>query len=580
MENWFITNKIENFNKIKYNSDFNSIQKIILANRDITSEYQLKTFLNNDISLLHDSLLMADMKKGVDILFEVMMSDGNIRIVGDYDQDGVAATVILYKGIEKFYEKISYAIPDRIEDGYGLNKNIVDECIKDNISLIITCDNGIAAFDAIEYAKNNNIKVIVTDHHEVVVRDNKDILPIADAVINPHRSDDEYPFSGICGALVAYKFIDAIYKLYGNKIGRNINEIYDLIQFAALGTVCDMMKIIDENRIIVIEGIKRINQTNNIGILSLLNELNWTKYVNMYTIGFLIGPIINASGRIYTAKLGVELFLENDTETAKEYAKTLIELNNERKKMTSDSVELAINHIEYEKLNLNDIIVLYKNSIHESICGLVAGRIKDLYNKPTIILTDSSEQGIIKGSGRSISAYNMFEELNKYRDNFTAFGGHAMACGLSLKKENLQNFIKFVNENNKLIPEDFNKALEIDYALDFNRINEKLIKDIDYLGPYGYGFKEPVFATKNVIINNVKIIGKEKNVLKLSLIKDNIVFEAISFNVESILKNLSNNKIENDVYDLLNENVDVAYKLSINEFNGISNIQLNLVSMR
>ena len=465
MENWYIINKLENYNKIKDHNNLTGIQKIILANRDITDDYEIDTIKNPKIENLHNPLLMKDMKLAVDLMFKIMMNNGKIKIVGDYDQDGVAATVILYKGLTNFYSNISYAIPDIIEDGYGLNKNIIDQCIKENISLIITCDNGISAFESIEYAKQNNISVIVTDHHEVVRKDGVDILPNADAVINPHRSDDEYPFNGICGALVAYKFIESIYLLYGDTIGKSVKEIYDLIQYAALGTVCDMMKLVDENRIIVTEGINRINKSSDIGIKTLLEELNWDKDVNIYVIGFLIGPTINASGRIYTAKLGVELFLEKDLMIVKEYAKTLVELNNERKAMTNDSVDIAINRIEYENIHENDIIVLYENRIHESICGLVAGRIKDIYNRPTIILTDSNEKGIIKGSGRSIASYNIFENLNVFREIFVSFGGHAMACGLSLNNKDLKFFTENLNNKSTLTAEDFNKKIDIDYPL-------------------------------------------------------------------------------------------------------------------
>ncbi|MCT1795493.1 single-stranded-DNA-specific exonuclease RecJ [Helcococcus kunzii] len=580
MENWYILNKFENFNLIKDNSNLTSMQKIILANRNIVDDYSIETIYNPKIENLHNPLLMQDMKKAVDILFNIMMNNGKIRIVGDYDQDGVAATVILYKGLTNFYDKISYAIPDRIEDGYGLNKSIVDDCIEDGIDLIITCDNGIAAFESIKYAKEKGITVIVTDHHEVVRKDGKDILPVADAVINPHRMDDDYPFSGICGAVVAYKFIEAVYLIYGSKIGKSIKVVYDLLQYAALGTVCDMMKLVDENRIIVIEGINRINNNPNIGLKILLQELNWEKEFNIYAIGFLIGPTINASGRIYTAKLGVELFLENDLTTVREYARTLVELNNERKTMTNDSVATAVNRIQYEKIHENDIIILYENSIHESICGLVAGRIKDLFNRPTIILTDSNEVGIVKGSGRSISAYNIFENLNVYRDQFVSFGGHAMACGLSLYKKDLGYFIKEINDRSELREEDFAKKIDIDYPLDFRKITIRLINQINELKPYGFGFSEPIFASKKVNVKSVDIIGKNKNVLRFYFEQNGVSLQAISFDIVYIQKNINESKNIIDIKDLVGQNVDIVYKLDINTYNGYSNIQLNIISMR
>ena len=462
MENWYLQNKIEQFNKIRDYEEFSNFQKIILANRNIVDEYSLSTFYNPDLNNLHSPLLMKDMEKAVDILFESILNDEKIKIVGDYDQDGVSATVILLKGIGMFYSNISYAIPNRIDDGYGLNKNIVDECIADDIHLIITCDNGISAFEAIEYAKSNGIKVLVTDHHEVVTIDGEQVLPNADAIVNPQRLDDEYPYKGICGALVTFKFIQAIYELYGHKLGLDINKINNLIQFAALATVSDMMKIVDENRIVVIEGLKVLNKSPNIGISTLIDEINWTNDINIYVIGFLIGPIINASGRIYTAKLGVELFIEDDINIVREYAKTLVELNNERKKMTNESLEIAINQIIDEKLYNNDIIVLYNDSFHESICGLIAGRVKDKFHRPSIILTDSSDEGIIKGSGRSIDTYDMYRNLSKFRDNFNSFGGHKMACGLSFEKTYLNEFKKQINEDSPLNEKDFYVNFDID----------------------------------------------------------------------------------------------------------------------
>ena len=580
MENWYIKNRVENINILKEIDTISNFQRMLLANRDIVDSYKIETITNPSLDMMHDSTKMKDMDKGINILLESMKNNENIRIVGDYDQDGVAATVILYKGIRHFYKNISYAIPDRIEDGYGLNKNIVDECLEDEVSLIITCDNGIAAFEAIEYAKENGIVVIVTDHHEVVQRDGKDFLPLADAVINPHRSDDEYPFAGICGALVTYKFIDALYSIHGKFLGLNKKDIYPLLQYAALGTVCDMMQLIDENRIVVIEGLKILNSIPNQGIRALLKEVNWQKDVTIYTIGFLIGPIINASGRIYTAKLGVELFLEEDYSLVMEYAKTLVELNNERKDMTQASLESAIEHIEYEKFYLNDIIVLYDNSIHESICGLVAGRIKDIYNRPTLVLTDSQDPEIIKGSGRSIKAYDIFFNLDKYRTNFVAFGGHKMACGLSFKKEKLDDFRRFVNENSPLEEKDFRKEIEIDYPLSFKQISNDLVNEISKLEPFGYGFSEPIFASKNVLVTSAKVLGKDKNVLKLFLKQDDIILQAISFDIEDILGKIKDRHQIYNIEDIVNKNVDLVYKLTINTFNGISNIQLNIVSMR
>lgn len=583
MENWYLQNKIEQFNKIRDYEEFSNFQKIILANRNIVDEYSLSTFYNPDLNNLHSPLLMKDMEKAVDILFESILNDEKIKIVGDYDQDGVSATVILLKGIGMFYSNISYAIPNRIDDGYGLNKNIVDECIANDIHLIITCDNGISAFEAIEYAKSNGIKVLVTDHHEVVTIDGEQVLPNADAIVNPQRLDDEYPYKGICGALVTFKFIQAIYELYGHKLGLDINKINNLIQFAALATVSDMMKIVDENRIVVIEGLKVLNKSPNIGISTLIDEINWTNDINIYVIGFLIGPIINASGRIYTAKLGVELFIEDDINIVREYAKTLVELNNERKKMTNESLEIAINQIIDEKLYNNDIIVLYNDSFHESICGLIAGRVKDKFHRPSIILTDSSDEGIIKGSGRSIDTYDMYRNLSKFRDNFNSFGGHKMACGLSFEKSYLNEFSKQINEDSPLNEKDFYVNFDIDYNMSFRQINFNIIEELDKLKPFGYGFSEPKFATKNVNINSINVLGKNKNVVKLYLQDGDSIHEGILFNVDMIIDKFSakyNIKSIDDFEKLKNKKIDVLYRLGTNTFNNRTSIQLNIVSMR
>lgn len=582
MEKWFLLNKHENYNRIKNNKAFSNFQKILLANRNIIDDYKLSTFINTDLENLHDNKILKDMKKGVDILVQSIRNNENILIVGDYDQDGVAATVILYKAIKSIYENITYAIPDRIEDGYGLNSNIVDKAYEDDINLIITCDNGIAAFEAVDHAIDLGINVIVTDHHEIVYKDGVEILPNANAVINPHRKDDESSFKIICGAMVAFKFVQSLYDYYGDILGLRKNDIDDLCQFAALGTISDMMPIIDENRIIVINGLKVLNKRQNKGLDILLNYMQWNKEITIYTVGFLIGPTINSSGRIYSAKLGVELLLEEDISILHQYAKTLVELNEERKRLTKEAVELAELKVNDENLHNNDIIIVYDNNIHESICGLVAGRIKDRYNKPTIVLTDSSKEGIVKGSGRSIDTYNIFESLNNFRDMFVTFGGHAKACGLSLEKTNIQELNKLLNESSNLSDDDFKKEIEIDCSLKFEDISMNLVNEIFELEPFGYEFPSPVFATKSAKILNASIIGKNKNVLKLTLDDNTGRMQAISFNAENII-NIFKEKYNLDIENIRNfENkiIDIVYKLEINEFNGMKNIQLNIVSMR
>lgn len=585
MNNWFIVNKKDNFEILSKNDRLSGIQKRILANRNITDENEIEMLLNPDLNLLHSPFKLKDMELAVDIVFEAMMNGEKIRIVGDYDQDGVAATVILYKGIGNFYDQISYSIPDRIEDGYGINKNIVDDCFRDNIGLIITCDNGIAAIDAIEYAKEKGIKVIVTDHHQVIMKDGLQVLPDADAVINPQRLDDTYPFKKICGAVVAYKLIAAMFETYGFELNLDARLLHSLLQYAALGTISDMMEIRNENRIIVIEGLKRINNTDNLGIKVLLNELSFNKEVDIYTVGFIIGPIINASGRIFTAKLGVELFLEDDIEVVTEYARELISLNNKRKLLTKEGFEDSINKINDEKLYLNDIIILYNKDIHESVCGLIAGRIKERYNKPVIVFTDAQSDGveIVKGSGRSINAYNMYENLAKFRDFFVAFGGHKMACGLSLEKDKLFDFSKILNEESKLSQADFVKNIDIDFPLNFNQISFSLLDDIEKIGPFGYGYKEPIFASKNLEILQASLLGKNKNVLKFILGMNGVNMQAISFDIDmfySFIKDKYGIDLYENAEKLSGKSIDIAYKLNKNTFNERSSIQLQIESVR
>lgn len=586
MSNWFIYNKKQNYDELSKFKQLTNIQRLILANRDITEDNEVNSIINSSIEGMHSPFFLKDMDLAVDILFNTMMEGLPIRIIGDYDADGVNSTTILMKGLGYFYDDVSYVIPNRIEDGYGLNKNIVDDCIKDNIALIITCDNGIAAFDAIDYARENAIDVIVTDHHQVVKADGKDLIPRANAVVNPSQAACTYPFKGICGAVVAYKLVYAFYEKYGKDFGIPKEYIYDLLQFAAIGTVTDVMDLVDENRIIVIEGLKRLNKTNNLGLKELIYQLNWNKEISVYTIGFIIGPVINATGRLYTANLAVELLLEDDPSLIVEYARELIALNNDRKNITKEALDQAIEMVEESELYKDDIIFLYMKDVHESICGLVAGRIKESYHKPVLVFTDASSDDIrlVKGSGRSIEAYNMHKELSKYAEYFVAFGGHKMACGLTLTYDNLEVVKDLANKNSNLIPKDFNKITNIDTALDFRVINFDLIRQIDSLQPFGKGFEKPKFASKSVIINNIAILGKDRNVLKMTLLQNNKSFDSISFDVLNNLQYLESkfniNNIEENFDKLLGRQIDIVYSIQINKFRDRENIQLMIEEMR
>lgn len=584
MSKWFVYNKKDNYQKLNQYHELSNIQKLILANRDIVEEGSIHSIIDSSIENMHDPFLMKDMEKAVDQIIDSMMQGESIRIIGDYDQDGVAATTILVKGLRQFYDKVSYSIPDRMQDGYGLSINLVNKALEDGVNLLITCDNGIAAFEAIEYAIKNGTKVIITDHHQVIFEEKKQKLPTANAIVNPSQVDCNYPFKKICGALVAYKLIFAIYMKYGEELGIHKNKVVDLLQYAALGTVTDVMDLVDENRIVVVEGLKILNNTTNIGLIELLEQLNWRKEIDVYTIGFVIGPTINATGRLYTAKLASELFLDNDIDNLRIYAQELIALNNERKELTIKSVEKALNDINNQELYKQDIIVLKDSSIHESICGLVAGRIKEAYNKPVIVLTETTknDKKFLKGSGRSIEAYDMHKNLTQLTDLFTAFGGHKMACGLTMPYENFEEFVNAVNFNSNLSNDDFVKIINIDAALDFNHINFNLINEIEKLKPFGKGFEKPHFASKSVIIKNIGLIGAKKNVLKMQFMQNGKTLDAISFNPELILsaleKKYGNLKMNFGI--LLNQTVDIVYTMSINSFNGQDKIQLNLEEIR
>lgn len=586
MSKWFVYNKKDNYGSLlKYNK-LTNIQRLILANRDVVEDKKVKSFIDSDPQNMYDPFLLKDMDKAVDAMFDCMSNDGKILIVGDYDADGVTSTTILYKGLSCYYDRIEYYIPDRINDGYGINKEIVDYAIKDGVSLIITCDNGIAAFQAVEYAMDKGICVIVTDHHQLVKEDGRELIPKAYAVINPSQEVCNYPLKGICGALVAYKFVMAFFMKYGLELGVEEEYILDLLQFAAIGTICDVMDLTDENRIVVIEGLKRLNQTRNPGLIELFSQLNLNGRINVYSIGFIVGPTINATGRLFTAKLAVELFIDDDNRNLSEYARELIALNQDRKKITLEALEKALDLINKEKLAERDIIMVYMENIHESICGLVAGRIKEIYHKPTLVFTDSykDDKHFLKGSGRSIEAYDMHKELSRFNDYYVAFGGHKMACGLTIKFEDFDFIDSLLNENSPLVEEDFSKIINIDSGLDFRVINLDLIKEIERLEPFGKGFEKPKFASKNVIINNIAILGKNKNLMKISLSQAGVTLDAINFQPDLYLsffqKKFKINDIGRNLDKMVNKSIDIVYNLQINTFRNNEQIQLVLEEIR
>ena len=431
----------------------------------------------------------------------------------------------LLDGLGYFTDKISYDIPNRITDGYGISFSIIDKCIEDNIDLIITCDNGISAIEQCDYARENGIKIIVTDHHQTIKQDGKEIIPNADAVVNPQQQCCKYPFKSLCGAGVAYKLIQAI----NVKKGYGMLECENLLQYVAMGTVCDIVDLKDENRYFVTKGLEEINNTDNYGLKCLINMTGIKNDVNVYSLGFIIGPCINAAGRLDTAKLGVELFRDENMDNVEAYAKILVDLNEKRKKLTEDGFDKAVEIIENTALKNDDILICNVEGIHESVCGIIAGRIKEKYNKPTLILTESENKNILKGSGRSISEYDIFKQFDEFREMFASFGGHPMACGLSIKEDRLDEFRIKVNKNCTLKGEDFVKKILIDSSFYIDKIDFNLIDEIDRLRPFGKDNPRPILGDKNVEIIFAKMIGKNKNVLKMKLLKNNKTIDAILF---------------------------------------------------
>lgn len=576
MEKWIIRNRKVDLDKVSKETGSSKFICKLLSNRNITDADKIKDFLFPKIEELHSPYELKDMDKAVRIISEKINSKKKIRITGDYDCDGVISTFILITAFRRLNADVDFVIPDRITDGYGININIIDKAINDKIDTIITCDNGIAAVEQIKYAKENGVTVIVTDHHDIPSE-----KVMADAVINPKQMECNYPFDKICGAVVALKLVQALYKEF------NIpdSEHYKLIQYAAIATVCDVVDLVDENRAIVKIGLDQIKNTKNKGLLKLIKEAGLEgKEITTYSLGFVIGPCINATGRLDTAVKGVELLLEEDEDKASKLAKELVELNSERKDMTAEGVEQTIEIIETTPIKNDKVFVIYNKNIHESIAGIVAGRIKERYNVPTIVLT-KSEKGV-KGSARSIEEYNMFLELNKCKSLLTKFGGHPMAAGLSLEEEDINALRLKLNENTTLTHEDLIPKVYIDMAVDFKSISYRLIDEIAKLEPYGKANPKPLFGVKNVSVLGARILGKNNNVLKLKLSKENIAIDCIYFGeIDDFIETVTQNYGEDQYDRMINGKIsriklDMVYYPDINEYNGYKSLQIVMQKYR
>ena len=516
MEQWVLLRKGADFEKIGKQFGISKRLACLVRNREIIGEREIDKYLNGTISDLYDGLLMKDMDKAVDILKEKIGEHKKIRVIGDYDIDGVNATYILLEGLEKLGAQVDSDIPHRIEDGYGLNIDLIERAYRDGVDTIITCDNGIAAYNEISYGKELGMTIIVTDHHEVPFEETEDgkkyILPPADAVIDPKRSDCEYPFKGLCGAAVAYKLVEALYEV----MGEDIWDIDYLIENVAIATVGDVMDLVDENRIFVKEGLSMLHRTKNPGLCSLIECAGIEKNViGAYHIGFVLGPCLNASGRLDSAKRALSLLRAKEKSEADILAGDLKALNDSRKELTVKAVEQAIEQVETTEISNDRVLVIYLPDCHESLAGIVAGKVREKYYKPVFVLTDAEEG--VKGSGRSIESYHMYEELNKCKRLFTKYGGHALAAGVSLEKENVETFRRMINIQCTMTEKDMTEKVAIDMELPFQCINEEFVKELELLEPFGKGNTKPVFAGRNIELLEGRILGKNKNVLKMKV---------------------------------------------------------------
>lgn len=516
MERWVLLRKGADFEAIGKKYQISPRLACLIRNRDVIGEEAVDRYLNGTISDLYDGMLMKDMDKAIDILKEKILEDKKIRVIGDYDIDGVNATYILLEGLERLGADVDSDIPDRISDGYGLNRHLVERAYEAGVDTLITCDNGIAAADEIAYGKEMGMTVIVTDHHEVTF-DEQDgekryRIPPADAVMDPKQPDCLYPFKGLCGAAVAYKLMEALWE----SMGKDSADLDDLIENVAIATIGDVMDLEDENRIFVKEGLQMLRRTKNPGLKALIECTGIDKNsLNSYHIGFVLGPCINASGRLDTAKRALELLRAGTQKEADILAGDLKSLNDSRKDMTEEAVKQAEEQVETTTISKDKVLVVYLPDCHESLAGIVAGRIRENYYKPVFVLTDAEEG--VKGSGRSIDGYHMYEELNKCKELLTKFGGHRLAAGLSLPKENVGKFREMLNKNCTLTEEEMKEKVTIDMEMPFGCVTEGLVKELELLEPFGKGNTKPVFAARDVTLLGARILGKNRNVLKLQV---------------------------------------------------------------
>ncbi|MBQ8815513.1 MAG: single-stranded-DNA-specific exonuclease RecJ [Lachnospiraceae bacterium] len=572
-EQWMVYTKKADFAAIAEKFGISPVTARIMRNRDVEGEDAIHMFLHGKLEDCHDPELLKDMEKAADILLDKLLQEKPIRIIGDYDVDGVCATYILYKGLARLGAKVDYDIPHRIRDGYGINQELIVKAWEADIDTILTCDNGISASEQIVYARSLGMTVIVTDHHDVPFLETAEgrieQIPPADAVINPKQSACKYPFKGLCGAAVAYKLIQYLFR----RTRVDERELSPLLEAAALATVGDVMVLQGENRIIVREGLARMADSRITGLRQLM-EVNGVNpgALSAYHLGFVIGPCLNAGGRLDTAKKALELFLSEDESAAGALALELKELNDTRKAMTLQGVARAEAIIEEEHMESDPVYVIYLPDCHESLAGIIAGRIREKYNHPVFILTDGERT--VKGSGRSIEGYHMYDALVECQDLLAAFGGHPMAAGLSLPAENVDMFRNRLNGRSALTEADFIPKLWIDVPLPFSYVTEQLVEELKCLEPFGNGNSKPAFAQKGLQIRRLDTVGKTGQVVKMTLLDgDGRAIEAVMFNGGEELKAELQEKYSGR---LDRASLNVIYSAGVNEYNGVRTLQMTI----
>lgn len=565
-----VQTKRADFNGLAKELGVSPVSVRIMRNRGMETKEAMERYLYGTLDGLYDGALMKNMGEAVNVLIKKLREEKRIRIIGDYDIDGVCASYLLLTGLRQAERelgkgtgpagstRIDYEIPDRVRDGYGINEAIIRQAAADGVDTLVTCDNGIAAAKEIALAKGLGMTVVVTDHHEVPVEEERQVLPPADVVVDPKQEGETYPFREICGAVVAYKLVEKLYEASG--VPRE--EWRELLEFAAIATVGDVMRLQDENRILVKYGLKQMARTRNLGLRKLVEKtgLDITD-LSAYHIGFVIGPCLNAGGRLQTAKAALRLFLSEDEAEAERLAEELKELNDIRKDMTKKGEDEAIAQVETQYME-DKVLVVFLPDCHESLAGIIAGRVREHFHKPSIVLTRSGD--MVKGSGRSIEPYHMFRELTKVRELLPKFGGHPMAAGLSIKEEDVPEFRRRLNENAVLTEEDFIPRVWIDVPMPLEYVTEGLVEELKRLEPFGQGNEKPLFAQKGLMIRSLRVLGKNRNVVKLGLVTDTgLSMDGLLFgDGDAIQRELAGK-----------DRIDIVYYPDINEYNGNRTLQ-------